>query len=207
MSEKWGLSHKSRKIGPFIYFLLKKGGQSYTWQCWKRGLFCTHIRTMPYIGSYPHPQPPEELSSNTPPKQVLCTKDTFSMGTAAYVTEEKHWNVITESMHRVNIMSTGSYENCINSIDTFIQWLLFNWDLVTRKCFFWWQIWTVQIQVSQRSHKKWNLYIYLAIHRYIMILGSGQRRPWSDCAYAQSDQGPHCPHRPRIYLFPMGMFI
>ena len=43
----------TQKIGPFIYFLLKKVGQSYTWQCWKRGLFGTHIHTMPYIGSYP----------------------------------------------------------------------------------------------------------------------------------------------------------
>ena len=46
-------TQESRKIGPFIYFLLKKGAQSYTWQRWKRGLFGTHIRTMPYIGSYP----------------------------------------------------------------------------------------------------------------------------------------------------------
>ena len=45
-------TQESRKIGPFIYFLLKKGGQSYTWQRWKRGLFGTHNRTMPYIGSY-----------------------------------------------------------------------------------------------------------------------------------------------------------
>ena len=60
MSEKWGLSHRNpEKMGPFIYFLMKKGGQSYTWQCWKRGLFGTHIRTMPLIGSYsPPPQPP-----------------------------------------------------------------------------------------------------------------------------------------------------
>ena len=46
-----------------ILFVEKRGGQSYTWQCWKRGLFGTHIRTMPYIGSYsppppPHPPPP-----------------------------------------------------------------------------------------------------------------------------------------------------
>ena len=56
MSEKWGLSHwNPKKIGSFIYFLLKKGSQSYIWQRWKRGLFRTHIRTMPYIGSYPPP--------------------------------------------------------------------------------------------------------------------------------------------------------
>ena len=47
-------TQESRKIGLFIYFLLKKGGQSYTWQRWKRGLFGTHIRTMP-LGSYPTP--------------------------------------------------------------------------------------------------------------------------------------------------------
>ena len=49
---------ESRKIGSFIYFLLKNGGQSYTWQRWKRGPFGTHIRTMPYIESYPLPPPP-----------------------------------------------------------------------------------------------------------------------------------------------------
>ena len=48
-----------QKIGSFIYFLLKKGGQSYTWQRWKRGPFGTYIRTMPYIGSYPLPPPRE----------------------------------------------------------------------------------------------------------------------------------------------------
>ena len=61
----------SKKVGPFIYqwrkmgsiicFLLKKGGKgglSYTWQCWKRGPFGTHIRTMPYIGNPPPPLRP-----------------------------------------------------------------------------------------------------------------------------------------------------
>ena len=58
---------ESRKIGPFIYFLLKKGGQSYTWQRWKRRLFGTHIRTMPYIGSYPPPPPhPHEHMAHLP---------------------------------------------------------------------------------------------------------------------------------------------
>ena len=52
MSEKWGLSHKN----PEKYFLMKKGGQSYTWQRWKRGPFGMHSRTMPYIGSYPYPR-------------------------------------------------------------------------------------------------------------------------------------------------------
>ena len=60
MPEKWGpYIYESRKIGSIIYFLLKKGGLSYT--CWIRGPFGTHIRTMPYIGSYqpqPHPPPP-----------------------------------------------------------------------------------------------------------------------------------------------------
>ena len=63
--QKHGAFHiGTRKIGPFIYFLLKKGGQSYTWQCRKRGLFGTHIRTMPYIGSYP--PPPLSHPTHTP---------------------------------------------------------------------------------------------------------------------------------------------
>ena len=41
-----------KKKSVVIYFLLKKGGLSYSWQCWKRGPFGRHIRTMPYIGSY-----------------------------------------------------------------------------------------------------------------------------------------------------------
>ena len=56
-------TQKSRKLGSFIYFLLKKGGQSYTWQsCKRRGwgrraAFGTHIRIMPYIGSNRTPLP------------------------------------------------------------------------------------------------------------------------------------------------------
>ena len=61
MSEKWGLSHRNpEKLGHSYTFCWKKRGQSYTWQRWKRGLFGTHIRTMPYIGSYP-PPPPEVM--------------------------------------------------------------------------------------------------------------------------------------------------
>ena len=63
--KKWGLSHLSHrnpeKSGHSYNFCCKKGGQSYTWQCWKTGLFGTHIHTMPYLGSYstpPHPPPP-----------------------------------------------------------------------------------------------------------------------------------------------------
>ena len=38
MSEKIGpFIYQSRKIGSVIYFLSEKGGQSYTWQLWKRG--------------------------------------------------------------------------------------------------------------------------------------------------------------------------
>ena len=45
------------KTGSVICFFLEKGGLSYTWQRWKRGLFGTHIRTMSYIGSYsPSPE-------------------------------------------------------------------------------------------------------------------------------------------------------
>ena len=56
MFEKLGLSHRNpEKNGSFMYFLLENGGESYTWQRWKRGSFGTHIRTMPYVGSYPPP--------------------------------------------------------------------------------------------------------------------------------------------------------
>ena len=60
MSEKVGpFIYQSRTIGSVIYILSKKGGQSYTWQRWKKWPFGTHIRTMPYIGSYPPYPPPE----------------------------------------------------------------------------------------------------------------------------------------------------
>ena len=62
-------TYKSRKIWSVIYFLFKKGGQSYTWQCWKRGLFGTYIRTMSFIGSYPPPTPTTPPPS--PPPQEL----------------------------------------------------------------------------------------------------------------------------------------
>ena len=55
-------TQESRKIGLFIYLLLKKRGQSYTWQRWKRGPFGTHIRTMLYIVSYHPPRhPPRDM--------------------------------------------------------------------------------------------------------------------------------------------------
>ena len=80
----------SKKVGPFIYqwrkmwsiicFLLKKGGKgglSYTWQCWKRGPFGTHIRTMPYIGNPPtHPSSPSPHP--TPEMWSLCSGYCFS---------------------------------------------------------------------------------------------------------------------------------
>ena len=31
---------------------------------------------------------------------------------------------------------------------------------------------------------------------------SGLRRPWSDCANAQSDLGIRCPHKPQRHIFP-----
>ena len=71
--KKWGPHRESRKTGPFIYFLLKKGNQSYTWQCWKRGLFGTHVRNMPYIGSYPRPR---AFKARCRP----VTKDKLSLG-------------------------------------------------------------------------------------------------------------------------------
>ena len=53
---------ESRKIGPFIYFLLKKkggggGGPIIYLAVLIKGAIRMHLRTMPYIGSYPHPHP------------------------------------------------------------------------------------------------------------------------------------------------------
>ena len=45
---------KSRHSYTF-FFLKKKGGLTYTWVRWKRGLFGTHICTKSYIG-YPPPR-------------------------------------------------------------------------------------------------------------------------------------------------------
>ena len=69
MSEKWDLSHRNQKKKWVIHILFveKKGGQSCTWQCWKRGLFGTHIRTMPYTVSYPRPPPLHPPPSHPPP--------------------------------------------------------------------------------------------------------------------------------------------
>ena len=48
MSEKRGLSHRNpEKSGHSYTFCWRKGDQSCTWQGWKRGVFGTHIRTMP----------------------------------------------------------------------------------------------------------------------------------------------------------------
>ena len=82
MSEKWGpFKPESRKIGSFIYFLLKNGGQSYTWQRWKRGPFGTHIRTMPYIESYhpPTPPPPEHHYNSTNKHSILAISLNFAL--------------------------------------------------------------------------------------------------------------------------------
>ena len=48
--------YQSRKMGQSYTVSLEKGGLSYTWQRWKRGLFGPHIRTKSYIGSYPTPE-------------------------------------------------------------------------------------------------------------------------------------------------------
>ena len=58
MSENRTIHITMMKCGSVIYFFLEKEGLSYTWQHWERGLFCTHIRTMSNIGSYPPPPPP-----------------------------------------------------------------------------------------------------------------------------------------------------
>ena len=42
---------------------------------------------------------------------------------------------------------------------------------------------------------------YLFIHSVVSNDSvSGQWRPWSDCADAQSDLGPHCPHMPEVMV-------
>ena len=68
MSEKVGpFIYQSRKNRSVIYFLLKKGGQSYTWQCRKRDPFGIYIYIIrhPYYAIYrklpppaPSPKPP-----------------------------------------------------------------------------------------------------------------------------------------------------
>ena len=81
-----------------ILFVEKKGGQSYTWQRWKRGLFGTHICTMPYIGSYPappSPPPPSPPPPPPPPHSRWCCFPTSSLNAA---------NTIDQGMH-----STGLY--------------------------------------------------------------------------------------------------
>ena len=64
-----------------MYFLLKKGGQSYTWQRWERGPFDTHICSMPYIGSY-HPRQHTPSPAPPPPPPPLLPTPTPSLRTA-----------------------------------------------------------------------------------------------------------------------------
>ena len=87
--EKWGLSHRNpEKSGHSYTFCWKKGGQSYTWQRWKRGLFGTHIHTMPYIGSYAPPPPPHETFYNVEViiinGTLLCSSQTYYLSPNFY---------------------------------------------------------------------------------------------------------------------------
>ena len=89
------------KIGSFIYFLLKKGGQSYTGQRWKRGLFGMHVRTMPYIGSYspPSPPPPPPTHTHTPSiiwsrsKVLTGLQESTKLSLAVFTPKTLLWNL------------------------------------------------------------------------------------------------------------------
>ena len=61
-------TQESRKIGSFIYFLLKKGGQSYTWQRWKGG---TIQHAHPYYAIYSKLPPPPPPHTHTPRVHTL----------------------------------------------------------------------------------------------------------------------------------------
>ena len=59
MSEKWGLSDRNPEKSGHSYtytFCWKKGANHIPGSAVKGGLFSMHIHTMPYIGSYPHPE-------------------------------------------------------------------------------------------------------------------------------------------------------
>ena len=87
-------------MGPFIYFLLKKGGQSYTWQCWKRGLFGTHIRTMPYIWSYPPLPPPPPIRGWLAAGMADFTPD---------LQVRLSWGLIAESFQSLQSLSVSCF--------------------------------------------------------------------------------------------------
>ena len=66
--KKWSLSHRNpEKSGHSYTFCWKKGANHIPGNAKKGGLFGTHIRTMPYIGSYrpPPPPPPPSRSNHT----------------------------------------------------------------------------------------------------------------------------------------------
>ena len=66
MSEKWGLSHRNpEKSGHSYTFCWKKGANHIPGSAEKGGPFGTHIRTMPYIGSYPPPPPRPHTHTTT----------------------------------------------------------------------------------------------------------------------------------------------
>ena len=68
----------------------------------------------------------------------------------------------------------------------------------SRKGFFWVQ---VNSKAPDLSAKPYNLIIYFVMSFYSIIpsySASGQRRPRSDCASAQSAQGFRCPHMPSM---------
>ena len=57
--------NNDEKLGQSYTFFLEKGGLSYTWQHWKRGLFEQRIRIMSYIGSFT-PLDPKFMKWNLP---------------------------------------------------------------------------------------------------------------------------------------------
>ena len=66
--KKWGLSYTNQeKMGQSNTFCRKKGANHIPGSA-EKGLFGTHIRTIPYIESYPLPQPspPPPPPTHTP---------------------------------------------------------------------------------------------------------------------------------------------
>ena len=63
---------------------------------------------------------------------------------------------------------------------------------------FWAGIWKISEffiwKFSFRLVVKWSIYL----NRRVFVMG--QRRPWSDCVNAQSDQGLRCPHTALMYF-------
>ena len=55
-----------------------------------------------------------------------------------------------------------------------------------------------QKKVNAPDIKCFTVFVHSSLSNYP---ASGQRRPWSDCANAQSDQGLHCPHIHLMYIF------